>query len=274
LNAEQLALWAAIRANPDDDTPRLVYADWLQENGEEDRAEFIRVQCQLAAIGSDRRKGRKQRPSLEALEKKLLRSHGEKWLASFRKVLKGSDRFRSDDEWLAKLGFTRGFVSGLSSCLEAAARIAIAGDALEPVNQIEVLECAARYEYERVLQIGRWVGAGCVVAFSVAGASDKDIAAIVRHGHMTGVSRLGLWYGKVSDDGIEELSGWLHAGRLRHLDLQDNPITDLGALALADSPHLDNLRRIQLYRTRIGPKGRKRLRERFGEKLSIETEPK
>lgn len=34
-----------IRENPDDDTARLVYADWLQERGEEDRAEFIRVQC-------------------------------------------------------------------------------------------------------------------------------------------------------------------------------------------------------------------------------------
>jgi len=40
------ALIAAIAANPDEDTPRLVLADWLQENGEEDRAEFIRYQCE------------------------------------------------------------------------------------------------------------------------------------------------------------------------------------------------------------------------------------
>jgi len=33
---------------PDDDTPRLVYADWLDEHGDPDRAEFIRVQCELA----------------------------------------------------------------------------------------------------------------------------------------------------------------------------------------------------------------------------------
>lgn len=39
-----------ILANPDDDTPRLVFADFLQERGENDRAEFIRVQCELAAI--------------------------------------------------------------------------------------------------------------------------------------------------------------------------------------------------------------------------------
>lgn len=39
--------------NPRDDAPRLVYADWLEEHGDEmsvARAEFIRVQCQLARI--------------------------------------------------------------------------------------------------------------------------------------------------------------------------------------------------------------------------------
>jgi uncharacterized protein (TIGR02996 family) len=38
----------AIRTDPDDDTVRLVYADWLDDRGEGDRAEFIRVQVKLA----------------------------------------------------------------------------------------------------------------------------------------------------------------------------------------------------------------------------------
>jgi uncharacterized protein (TIGR02996 family) len=56
--SDQDALLAAIIANPDDDTPRLMYADWLDENlpdktpspapGPSARAEFIRVQCRLA----------------------------------------------------------------------------------------------------------------------------------------------------------------------------------------------------------------------------------
>jgi uncharacterized protein (TIGR02996 family) len=40
-------LLAGIIANAEDDAPRLVYADWLEENGDPDRAEFIRVQCAL-----------------------------------------------------------------------------------------------------------------------------------------------------------------------------------------------------------------------------------
>ncbi len=41
---------AAILANPADDTPRLILADWLEENGQESRAEFIRVQIELASV--------------------------------------------------------------------------------------------------------------------------------------------------------------------------------------------------------------------------------
>jgi uncharacterized protein (TIGR02996 family) len=47
------ALLAAIWAAPHDDLPRLVYADWLDESGDPAkaaRAEFIRVQCELAKM--------------------------------------------------------------------------------------------------------------------------------------------------------------------------------------------------------------------------------
>src|SRR5262245_58489811 len=42
------ALLAAIRAQPDEDTPRLIFADWLDENDEPERAAFVRAQIELA----------------------------------------------------------------------------------------------------------------------------------------------------------------------------------------------------------------------------------
>lgn len=45
-------LLAAILADPNDDLPRLVYADWLEENGEPERAEFIRSQIATNASGN------------------------------------------------------------------------------------------------------------------------------------------------------------------------------------------------------------------------------
>lgn len=48
----------AIIADPDNDVPRLIYADWLEEHGETARADFVRVQCELA----------KPRPACEWLD--------------------------------------------------------------------------------------------------------------------------------------------------------------------------------------------------------------
>lgn len=48
---ERDAFYQAIMDNWEDDPPRLVYADWLAERGDESsriRAELIRVQCELA----------------------------------------------------------------------------------------------------------------------------------------------------------------------------------------------------------------------------------
>jgi uncharacterized protein (TIGR02996 family) len=47
------AFLQAIRDAPDDDAPRLVYADWLDESGDPARAELIRVQCELVRRGAD-----------------------------------------------------------------------------------------------------------------------------------------------------------------------------------------------------------------------------
>ena len=49
----EAAFLAAILADPDDDAPRLIYSDWLDQQGRGERAEFIRVQCTLAEMGDD-----------------------------------------------------------------------------------------------------------------------------------------------------------------------------------------------------------------------------
>ena len=42
------AFLLAIFANPDDDLPRLVFADWLEERGETEWANRIRTECHKA----------------------------------------------------------------------------------------------------------------------------------------------------------------------------------------------------------------------------------
>jgi uncharacterized protein (TIGR02996 family) len=45
---EWLALCRAVVKQPEDDLPRLLAADWLEEHGQSERAEYIRVQLELA----------------------------------------------------------------------------------------------------------------------------------------------------------------------------------------------------------------------------------
>ncbi|VTR97707.1 Repeat-companion domain protein OS=Isosphaera pallida (strain ATCC 43644 / DSM 9630 / IS1B) GN=Isop_0392 PE=4 SV=1 [Tuwongella immobilis] len=61
----------AIVANRQEDAPRLILADWLEEHHHAERAELIRVQCQLAAATARREFG--AIPPLEARERELLR---------------------------------------------------------------------------------------------------------------------------------------------------------------------------------------------------------
>lgn len=79
---------AAICADPDDDSLRLIYADWLEDQGDADRAEFIRVQCELFK----RRKG----PGGQV-------SEDSPWLANDRKyqALRRRERelFEKHPEW-------------------------------------------------------------------------------------------------------------------------------------------------------------------------------
>jgi uncharacterized protein (TIGR02996 family) len=96
MNAEAGFL-AAIREAPEDDAPRLVYADWLEEGGDKDRAEFIRMQCALERLPMDA----PQRPELEDRADDLLAEHEERWLGP-------------PPPWLYGWTFRRGFAESLS----------------------------------------------------------------------------------------------------------------------------------------------------------------
>src|SRR5262245_36424866 len=53
--------------HPDDDAPRLVYADWLDDHDQHDRAEFIRLQCAMAREPADHPDRPRWRGRLRAL---------------------------------------------------------------------------------------------------------------------------------------------------------------------------------------------------------------
>ena len=73
--SERAAFVSAILDNPADDTVRLVFADWLEEHGEPERAEFIR--CQIEAANLPALQRAKSKPHKRA--KALLRKYDQAW---------------------------------------------------------------------------------------------------------------------------------------------------------------------------------------------------
>jgi uncharacterized protein (TIGR02996 family) len=74
--SDREAFVSAIAANPADDLPRLVFADWLDEHGDPERAEFIRTQIRWRYASDDAEKTHLDRRAGE-----LLREHWMRWFA-------------------------------------------------------------------------------------------------------------------------------------------------------------------------------------------------
>lgn len=108
------AFMAAIIDKPLADAPRLVFADWLEEGGQHDRAEFIRTSCELAA-------GMVRKPVRSAEEEARLRVLKRR----HRELLKSPSLW---DGWPDGLPFAmidhtfdRGFVATIRTSLEVLA---------------------------------------------------------------------------------------------------------------------------------------------------------
>ena len=79
------ALLAEIIDRPEEDAPRLVYADWLDDQGEPDRAAFIRASVELARLDlADER-----RPAREAEALRLLLPRKKGWAGPLRRLVRG-----------------------------------------------------------------------------------------------------------------------------------------------------------------------------------------
>lgn len=109
----------AIIENPDDDGLRLIYADWLEERGDP-RGKFIRVQCQLAHLGSDA----PYREELKKQETALLLEHEKTWSLNL------------PDEELGWI-FSRGFIESVMATRSSVCRLSeLFG--IEPVVELEI----------------------------------------------------------------------------------------------------------------------------------------
>src|SRR4051794_30567918 len=116
----EVELLRAIEDRPDDDDLRRVYADWLDDQGRHERAEFIRVQLELAQAPPCTHLGTPpdcRTCANREREGELLHEHGQVWLdvempGLDMGVLRSTDWFPPREVGFGsrRAGFQRGLV--------------------------------------------------------------------------------------------------------------------------------------------------------------------
>ncbi len=247
----------AIREAPHDDAPRLIYADWLEEHGQADRADFIRVQCRLAQTPG----ASAERPPLRERAEELLRRHWEEWVGPLRDIV-GPWRDRYSESWLGETyhpdalrRFVRGFVEELALDAERFLRHVRDLNCLLPLRTLSLWKaghCAAALANTPEL---RGLFKLAFADYYDAPLTARDATELASSPYLDGLSVLYLGGNSLGDAGVEALTRapWLIS--LIYLDLSDNGLSDRGARALAASPYLINLQTLHLERNYLSPDG-------------------
>ncbi len=280
-------LLAQVLAAPDDDGPRLVYADFLSEQGDP-RGEFIQVQCALA---------HHPREDLVARSNELLEEHGAQW------VPRGPVRVE----------FERGFAERVTVLDAQALTDFPAFFEAEPVQSLRVsssrlidaarfgmlawLERLSTLEFERTggvpalnrEQLGFLLGSRRLrrlsrLRFSGQRLGDEGARALLEQGPATFPSLTSLalerdsvtqratviaaasrWFGALTElslddnalgaEGVVPLAEVKGGGRLLALSVSGNQLGNDGAFVIARAARFVSLRRLGLARNRIGVAG-------------------
>jgi uncharacterized protein (TIGR02996 family) len=234
------ALISAILAHPDEDVPRLVYADWLDESGDEfdrARAEFIRVQIALAGISPvEFVPWNKRLIELRAREKALLTVNGMRWLEPLR------DRGGPLESTDTHAQFRRGFVE------------VVWMPAPWFIFRAEALFASAP---ARELRVTR--------------TTITELAALVGNEHFPRLTALDLSDRKLGDKAVSELTRRAVAG-LTTLRVSGCGLTDAGAHRFATVPFDWPLRELDVRHNPIGAEGLAELYGRFGGAV-VSSEP-
>jgi uncharacterized protein (TIGR02996 family) len=241
-------LLAAVFADPDDDLPRLVYADWLEDHGDAARAEFVRVQIALAGGGrpptvptgvGEREPDRgadaprsPERLALQVRERRLLAEHGAAWLAPLR--ARGGPLFNKGTHGV----FRRGFLDVVWMPAAVFAAKAEKLFALAPVRELRVTRATAG-------ELAALLGHPAVGRLAALDLSDR--------GYGSSVGRL--------------LAGSPAAARLRTLRLRNCDLRDEDALRLADAADGWPLEALDVSLNPLSASAVAALRARFGDEV-------
>jgi uncharacterized protein (TIGR02996 family) len=210
------ALLSAIVANPDEDTPRLVFADWLDEHGTADdrlRARFIRVQVEMTRLEERHPRWRKLYSEERRLRKDL----------TLRGVLPTA---HLQGRVAGRVDFERGFLASITVYAKRFLAEAEAFFAADPIQTVRFARLSARH-------------------------GSVPPAELFRSPHLARLRALDLSHGGLNADALGHMADGPHLAGLRSVTLTENPLTAEGVSRLADSPNLPALATLDFNRNGV-----------------------
>jgi uncharacterized protein (TIGR02996 family) len=250
--------------NPDDDTPRLILADWWEEHGnasQRARAELIRAQIELSRLPEDD----PREEELRRREAALLHEYGRAWRAELTKLPAVT--------WGK---FVRGFVSGVR--VEGVQNFLHLADLI--FHAIPVRSLAIRkvdhlgplLDSDYILRIRELdLGENRLQAVHMPRLFETtqlfrlaslllhqnnlywyDLADLARTSNLPSLTELYLSGNHLSERGAHNLAQSNRFPKLTLLDMRDNYIGLSGVAALVESSHRTQLRTLWLVNTSIG----------------------
>lgn len=258
-----------IAANPNDESARLVYADWLDDRGDA-RAELVRVQCELAM--QERPDGRTL--PLLAAEARLLSKHKAEWLSELR-------CFGVADAW-----FARGVVSGLEISAHDFIHYArllfdqaptIRALKLRGIKRRNARELTSRLRHcrhlrrirdldlaeqrigsEGVMSLLKGSQLSHLESLELSGNSlrNQTVDRLTQAGSFASLKRLSLARNLLTADAASYIVAWDAAGQLTHLDLSYNQLREAGNMAIASARCFHELQELSLLAVRLSDNAR------------------
>jgi uncharacterized protein (TIGR02996 family) len=252
----------AILESPDDYSPRLLFADWLDEQGDP-RGELIRVQCELASLARD--------PALPAfgywqfgdwdvdlasltaapawqferqsdlldLERRLLDQNEETWIAPLRGMVGPCpmspgelqdflERPKRIEEPLYGWDFRRGLVEAVR--MEARAFVQDADHLLRsaPIHNVWLYRPAGLIQSLAALPVLAWLtaldlGEASIYHHNMDCIRDADLVALAACPYLSQLTTLGLSYHDIGIRGLKALVDSPNLPQLTALNLGGNP---------------------------------------------------
>ena len=199
--SDESALLAAIHANPDEDTPRLMFADRLDEQGGEanaERAEYIRLSIELARAGV----GRRVPPEMKVKHERtrtLFAKHYREWFPELfgkKNILRG---VRGSPQ------MNRGFPYKIQGNADKIIAVGERLMQLAPMTEFQLLDLTS-WGLRRLVNASwagqlRTIGAG-----GGYGSSTPDWGVLADGTHLAELRDLALSFGWLDREGAERIA--------------------------------------------------------------------